>query len=153
MWHVKCHCVQMYNMPYSATHHQQDNNNTWQTEQQGFGQSQSMYNTCIGTPVAPPNAYTNQVSYPTQPRDNQFEGSSSGHMLQMPNQIPQGSTFASHPVKCQAKSTTHHNNCKVQDMVGHSLTPGPSTCLGKLHRARLRVDSYRRKDKAVLGNE
>jgi hypothetical protein len=78
-------CAQMFNMSYPAAYHQQHNNIPWQHVQPVYGGMgglpQPMYNPYIGTPVNPSNAYTNHVSYPPQPRDNQFEGTTSGHVL------------------------------------------------------------------------
>ena len=69
--------MQMFNTPYSATYHHQQ------------------ASTVIGTPVAASNAYTNQVSYQAQPRETQFEGPPSGHMLLPTQHRPQASTFGS----------------------------------------------------------
>ena len=69
--------MQMFNTPYSATYHHQQ------------------ARTVIGTPVAASNAYTNQVSYQAQPRETQFEGPPSGHMLLPTQHRPQASTFGS----------------------------------------------------------
>ena len=52
-----------------------------------------MYNPCIGTPVAPSNAYTNHLTYPAQPRESQFDGTSSNHMLLSLHNQPQGAAF------------------------------------------------------------
>ena len=95
MWQVT-HCrMQMYNMPCSSSCHQQQNTTHWQTAQPSTGRPQLQYTPCIGTPVATPNAYTNQVSYPATPRDTQFDGSTSGHMLLPMQNRPQGPTFDS----------------------------------------------------------
>ena len=95
------HGVQMFGMPYSATYQQPQSTVPWQTAQPVFGtlggRGQSMYPPCIGTPIASPNAYNNQLSYPAQPQDSQFEGTSSNRMLLPFHNLPQGATFSSQP--------------------------------------------------------
>ena len=114
--------MQMFNMPYSAPYPQQHNTNPWQSTQPIYssmgGRSQSMYNPCIGTPVAPSNTYSSQVPYPAQPRDSQFDGASSGHMLMPLHSRPQVATFASPP---------GHMSGKEYYTSGHMQSSGPES--------------------------
>ena len=77
--------MQIFSMPYSAPYHQQQNTIPWQSVQPVYGSMgglpQSMYNPYIGAPVTPSNAYNNHVSYPAQPRDTQFNGTTCGRAL------------------------------------------------------------------------
>lgn len=93
--------MQMFNMPYAAPYPQQQNVNHWPTTQPVIGstgdRSQPMYNPCMGTPVAPANAYGNQVSYPAQPRESQVDVVSSGQMLLPMQRGTQGAAYGSTP--------------------------------------------------------
>ena len=40
-----------------------------------------MCNPCIGTPIDPSNAYTNQLPYTGQPRESQFDGAATNHLV------------------------------------------------------------------------
>ena len=98
---VSGHHVQIFGMLYSATFHQAHSTIPWQTAQPGLAsigaRAQSMYNQCIGTPVASTNPYNNPLPYPTQPRESQFEGTSSNHIFLAMQNLPQGGTFSSQP--------------------------------------------------------
>ena len=100
-------CMQIFGMPYSAMYHQLHGTVPWQSAQQTFGtiggQQQTIFNQCLGTPVAASNAYTNQLSYPTQPREGQFRGTSSNRMLLPLPTLPQAATTSSQPAYMQGK--------------------------------------------------
>ena len=86
-------------IPISAAFHQGQGTIPWQTALPGAAtigaQAQSMYNQCIGTPVASSNAANNTLPYATLRRDSQLEGTSSNQFLRaMPN-VPEGGTFSS----------------------------------------------------------
>ena len=97
--HVIEHAVRMFGMPYSAAYQQLQSTIPCQSTQSVFGtlggRGQSMNPPCIGTPIASPNTYNNQLSYPSQPRESQFEGMSSNCMLLPFHNLPQGATFSS----------------------------------------------------------
>ena len=112
-------CVQMFNIPYGTPYHQQQSTIPWQTTQTNFGgtnaRSQPVYNQCIGTPVAPSSAYTNQVTYVAQPREHNFEGTSSNPKLS--HNRPQGPAFDSQPGHGPGQEyyTTQHLPCAGQE--------------------------------------
>lgn len=108
--------MQMYGMPYSTSFHQLHGTIPWQTAQPGFGtiggQQQTMYNPCVGTPLAASTAYNNQLSYPTQPREAQFRGTPPNRMLLPLQTHPQGATTTSHPgympgIECYTSQPLH----------------------------------------------
>ena len=51
----------------------------------------------MGTPVASSNAYSNQLSYPAQSRDSQYDGTNGSHRLLPMRNLPHGTSFGSQP--------------------------------------------------------
>jgi hypothetical protein len=99
--------MQVYGMPYVASYHQPQRTIPWQTAPPVFGNTSargsSLYNPCTGTIVAQPNAFNNQLTYPVQPRESQYEGPSSDPMLFPMHAQPQGATYSPHPGYIQGK--------------------------------------------------
>ena len=97
----------MFGMPYAAAYHQPQRTIPWQAAPPIFGnmgaRGGSMYNPCLGTPMAQSNPFNNQLAYPAQQRENQFEGPSSNHMLMPVHNLPQGAQFSPHPGYMQGK--------------------------------------------------
>ena len=93
--------MQVFGMQYPATFHQPQRPVQWQTTQPVFGnigaRTQAFYSPSYSTPVASTAAYNNQMAYPVQPRETQFEGPSSNHMLLPIHNLPQGATYSSNP--------------------------------------------------------
>ena len=93
--------MQMIGMPYSTTYQQMQSAIPWQNGQPVSGtlggRGQSMYPLCFGTPIASLNAYNKQLSYPSQPQENQFDTQSSNRMYPPFHNVPQGAPFSSQP--------------------------------------------------------
>ena len=112
-------------MPYPATFHQPQRTIPWQTTPPVFGnigaQAQSMYNPCFGTPVAASTAYNNQMAYPAQPRESQFEGPGFNHMLLSTQNLPQGATYNPKPTYMAGKEyyTSQQFNGPGQEGLQH----------------------------------
>ena len=118
--------VQVFGMPQSATYQQQQTPINWQTTQPVFptlgGRGQSHCNTCIGTPIASQNAYHNQSSYPSQPREPNFAGTSSNPgLLQQFHNLPQGASFGSQPGYMHEKE--YYNSQSMHGAPHESLQP------------------------------
>ena len=93
--------LQMRGGPYQQSYQQPQRTNHWPNSQPAFGNmshpSQSQYNPRMGTPVAPAHTYSDHVTYGTQQREDQYEGTPSNHMS-MPMLNPQHApTFNSQP--------------------------------------------------------
>ena len=88
-------------MPYAATYHQPQRNIPWQNAQPVYSnigaRGSSLYNPCIRTPLAPANAFNNQLSYPTQQSPSQYEGPSSNHRLMPVHNLTQSAPYNPHP--------------------------------------------------------
>ena len=99
--------MQVFGMPYAASYHQPQRTIPWQTAHPVFGnisaRGSSLYSPSFGTPVAQPNAFNNQLTYPAQQRESQFEGPSSDHILLPVHALPQGATYSPHPGYIQGK--------------------------------------------------
>ena len=106
-----------------------------------------MYNPCFGTPIASTTAYNNQLAYPGHPRESQFEGPSSNHMLLPIHNLPQGAAYSPKPGYMAGKeyytsqqfhgpaqeSTQHRPRTQcvpVEDIEGH-VVPGIVAPLGQ----------------------
>jgi hypothetical protein len=91
--------VQIMGLPYARTYPQPRGTIPWQNSQPVFGNSgpasQSMYNSCMGTPVASSNQYNSQLTYPFHPRENQYEGSVGNHIFPAMHNLPNGAAFSS----------------------------------------------------------
>jgi hypothetical protein len=91
----------MIGVPYSNPYQQVHGTLPWQHPQPGFGgiggRQQTMYNPYVGTPTATSNAYTNQWTYPTQPREQHLEGTNANRMLLPLQTLPQGGTVGPQP--------------------------------------------------------
>lgn len=91
----------MYGMPFQASYHQAQSTIPWPTAQPVFGQigppGQQMYSSCIGTPVASSNGYSNQLTYVAQPREGPYEGLNSNHILAPVQNLTQGAMLHSQP--------------------------------------------------------
>ena len=88
-------------MQYPATFHQPQRPIQWQSTQPVFtnvgARTQNVYSPCFGTPVASTATYNNQMAYPGQPRETQFEGPPPNHMLMPVHNLPQGATYSPNP--------------------------------------------------------
>ena len=126
-WTEQHQCLQMFNIPYTATHHQQQNSVPWQGTQQVFasigGRSQSMHNPCIGTLVPPTNAYTTQVSYSAQQRESQNPNTATAPMLLPLHNRPQGGAYDS---PTGHMPSTQYYTSGQQQSPGHESTQPPS---------------------------
>ena len=117
--------MQMFNTPYALQYHQQQPTTTWQTTQPLFGglsaRSQPVCNPCIGTPIAHSSAYTNQATYTAQPRENNFDGTSSNPMLLPSHNWLQGPAFGSQPGHMQGQEyyTTQQLPCTGHEPTQH----------------------------------
>ena len=78
-----------------------------------------MYNPCIGTPVHPSSAATNQAQYPAQPREAQFDNTSAAHMLLPIHNRPQGGAYGSPP---RHMPSTQYYAPGQQQSTGHEST-------------------------------
>ena len=87
-----------------------------------------MYSQCFGTPVGPSNAYNNHLAYPEQPRENQFEGPSSNHMLLPIHNVQQGASYSPKPGYIAGKE--YYNSSQFQGSGQESTPHRPRTqCL------------------------
>ena len=88
-------------MPYARSYPQPHSTVPWQNTQPVFGTigppSQSMYNPCMGTPIASQNAYNNQLQYSSQPRESQYDGSNGSHIMLPMHSLSHGANFNSQP--------------------------------------------------------
>ena len=93
--------LQIVGMRYAPTYHKPQRTVPWQTAQSVSGnvpaRGGSLYNTYLGTPVAQSNRLNNQLSYPANQRESQFEGPSSNHSKLPGHNLPPGATYNQHP--------------------------------------------------------
>ena len=115
-----------------------------------------MYNPCIGTHVAPSNAFNNQLSYPTFQRESQFEGPSSNHVLLPVHNLPQGATYSPHPGYVQGKE--YYTSQQFHGSGQESSQPRPRTqCLpmedaeGRMQRDRPCREPMLPQHKEIMG--
>ena len=118
--------MQILGMPYATSYHQPRATMPWQNAQPVFGHigppNQSMYNQCMGTPVAP-NAFNNQMTYPAQPRDSHYEGTNSNHMLMPMHNVHHGQTFSSQPT--QMSGPDFYMSKQFNGAGGENMQPRP----------------------------
>ena len=116
-------------MHHPTSHHQRSGTSHWQPEQQSFaaidGRQQPIYNPRVGSPRAPSNAYSDQLSYPAQHRESQFEGTPSNRMLLPPQTLHQGASNASQPA--YMPSQEYYTSQHMQGLGHESMQHRPRT--------------------------